>query len=1270
MASEPTWHQISAIFEQALEQPAAVRRAWVAEACSSDKILLREVENLLAAHDRAGGVLDKPHSPLLTEGLWEDVPAAAAGEQVGPYRIVAEIGRGGMGVVYKAEDPRLHRFVALKLLPPTLTAHESAKQRLLAEARAASSLDHPNICTVYDIGQGAQGQLFLAMAHYEGRTLAAKIEAGPLLLDEAVKVTVQVARGLAHAHEMKVIHRDIKPSNILLTERGGVKILDFGLAKQGIIALTDPGTRLGTVAYMPPEQVLGKKVDQRADLWALGVVFYEIVTGQKPFQGEYQDAILYGIVHEDPRPVPEGAKHLSASWHQIVKKALQKELTARYQSADEMLRDLLALQQEVERLPLTAVSTQTGSPGGTTATAPGTPSQKSAKRNIVGREKEGAQLHTALEKCVSDRGGIVCISGEPGIGKTTFVENFLASLSESAPPCYIARGRCSERLAGTEAYLPILEALESLLRGESRDFFARVMKEQAPTWYLQIAPVSAASDPAFADLLADAKVASQERLKRELNGFLQELSRWRPVVIFCDDLHWADISTVDMLSYIGNRSDTMRVLLVGSYRPSDMLLAKHPFLQVRRELQSRGLCHEISLAFLGEEDVERYLALEFPGHKLPPFLGSLVHSRTEGNPLFMTDLLRDMRDRAVIAERDGHWMLAQPVPEVESGLPESIRGMIERKIDKLAESDKHLLAAASVQGQEFDSSTVSAALGGDVNEVEERLMELARVHGLVRLLDEHELPDGTLTQRFAFVHALYQNALYAMLRARQKVSLSGAIGEALARSHAENSSEIASDLAYLFESARQFEKAADYFLTTSDQAASVYANQEAEQLARRAMSNAEKLNGPPRFTRVFAAANRLGQLHLTLSRLEEAVSDFDLAEKTAAEMGDADAQVTAICSSATARFNLRRIEETRQSAQRALEIAKAAGSEKGVASAELVLGLVDMGLGEIAGAHESFGRSVPVLREKGAPLHALEAIGFSGLLHAWQLDYTQAGHAVNWTLQKARQVGAPYHIIMNLFVRGMALFNEGRLGEGLQDLEEGMRLAELTNERYWLSRYPNTLAWAYQELQEPEKALQLNLEGAAIARENRYGKPEAQSHVNLGQLYLSLGEHERALEHLLRAEQIFEQDVWFRWRYYIRLKTAMASFWLARGDTKKAAAYAAESLRFSEPRQARKHMAWAHKVLGDIAVREERFDDGRREYTAGLEVLKHHHCPIIEWKIYVAAAGMASSYGNAPLAEQYLGRSRMLVRTLANSIAEEKVRTQFLRSEVIRPISP
>jgi predicted esterase len=266
------------------------------------------------------------------------------GETVSHYRVIELLGAGGMGVVYKAEDTRLKRPVALKFLAFGLVQDREAKERLVHEAQAASALDHPNICTIHEIDETSDGQLFLAMAYYEGETLKERIARGPLTVDEALDFITQIARGVATAHEAGIIHRDIKPANIILTRRGELKLLDFGLAKlTGQTTLTRTGTTLGTVAYMPPEQIAGRGVDERSDVWALGIVFYEMLTGQRPFRGDHEVAVIQAIAHDPPRPLRDLRRETPAEFEPIVARALQKEPKDRYASARAFLQDVEAL---------------------------------------------------------------------------------------------------------------------------------------------------------------------------------------------------------------------------------------------------------------------------------------------------------------------------------------------------------------------------------------------------------------------------------------------------------------------------------------------------------------------------------------------------------------------------------------------------------------------------------------------------------------------------------------------------------------------------------------------------------------------------------------------------------------------------------------------------------------------------------------------------------------------------------------------------------------
>ncbi len=271
------------------------------------------------------------------------------GTTISHYRITEKLGEGGMGVVYKAEDLRLQRSVALKFLPLNSLGNEEAKARFLREARAAAALQHPNICTVHEIDE-ADGRMFIAMAYLEGDDLTKGIERGRLSVERLLDIAMQVARGLQEAHSKGVVHRDIKPANIMDTTTGQAVLMDFGLAQLASAAskLSREGTRVGTSLYMSPEQTTGEKLDHRTDIWALGVVLYEMVTGQTPFQGHYEQAILYSILHEEPPAITALRTNIAPELERIVNKCLAKRAQERYQTVSDLLADLSALKRGTE----------------------------------------------------------------------------------------------------------------------------------------------------------------------------------------------------------------------------------------------------------------------------------------------------------------------------------------------------------------------------------------------------------------------------------------------------------------------------------------------------------------------------------------------------------------------------------------------------------------------------------------------------------------------------------------------------------------------------------------------------------------------------------------------------------------------------------------------------------------------------------------------------------------------------------------------------------
>ena len=462
-----------------------------------------------------------------------------------------------------------------------------------------------------------------------------------------------------------------------------------------------------------------------------------------------------------------------------------------------------------------------------------TPRRSDSERRSVGRREALTQLSEAFDSVSKGRGMLVCISGEAGIGKSTFVEEFLGELSLSPETCRIGRGRCSERLAGTEAYLPLLDGLADLISTADGPL-AGLLREVAPLWSGQIASTDF-QQPSEGGPLHQATTGTQERLKRELAAFLREACRDAPVIFFFDDLQWVDLSTVDMLAYVSRHFEVIPALIIVSYRPEELLDQNHPFLSIKQDLQGRGFCRELQLALLTRANIEEYLALRFPRHRFPSQFINLVHATTEGNPLFIVNVLDHLCNQHIISHADGQWVLSQSIPDVGRDLPQSIRAMIQRKIDTLSAIDRQLLVAASVQGYEFDSAVVAGVLNRDAAEIEEQLGRIDRIHNFVRDLGEQEFPDRTVTVRYRFVHILYQNILFASIAPTRRTLLSRQVGIGLERFYGDRTADIASELAVLYRAAREFSLSAHYFGQAARKAADVFAFEEALALGRRAI---------------------------------------------------------------------------------------------------------------------------------------------------------------------------------------------------------------------------------------------------------------------------------------------------------------------------------------------------------------------------------------------------------------------------------------------------
>jgi len=393
---------------------------------------------------------------------------------------------------------------------------------------------------------------------------------------------------------------------------------------------------------------------------------------------------------------------------------------------------------------------------------------------LVGREAELDRLRGLLERALDGRRQVVFISGEAGIGKTALVEAFLLRAAAD-PQVWLARGQCLEQFGPGEAYLPALEAVSRLCQEPGRERFVDLLRRHAPTWLLQTPWLLPASE---LEALRRNTHGSRERMLREIAEAIEALTAETPLVLALEDLHWSDYSTLDLISYLARRRERARLLVIGVYRSAEAILQEHPLISVKQELQMKRLCEELALESLGETAVGEYLCRRFPPpQRFLDGLARLIHGRARGNPLFMVNVVDYLEAEGLIAERGGQWRLNVALAEIELGVPEGVRQMIENQLGRLSRDQRQALEVASVAGAEFDVASVAACLEKGAMEVEEMCEEMARRHQFLREAPIVEMPDGSAPARYGFMHSLYQNVLYQRMaearRSRLRLMMGG-----------------------------------------------------------------------------------------------------------------------------------------------------------------------------------------------------------------------------------------------------------------------------------------------------------------------------------------------------------------------------------------------------------------------------------------------------------------------------------------------------------------
>jgi tetratricopeptide (TPR) repeat protein len=740
----------------------------------------------------------------------------------GRYQVKRFLGEGGRKKVYLAHDALLDRDVAFALLK-TETLDDVDRSRITREAQAMGRLgSHPHIVTVFDLGEH-EGQPYIVAELMAGGDVEGLMEKAPqhrLPLEQALDIAKSVCLGLEFAHAKGIVHRDLKPGNVWLTADGTAKIGDFGLALAvDLSRLTQSGMMVGTVSYMPPEQAMGGQVTPQADLYSLGAMLYEMVTGRPPFLGDDPVAIIGQHINTPP---------VSPTWHRpdlppaleaLILQLLEKDPQRRPASAADVRQALESIEaRKVAEAPPAEAPTLAESP--------------LYRRVFVGREAELKRLQSAFNGAVSGNGSLVMVVGEPGIGKTALCEQLATYVALRGGRTLV--GHCYEEGSLSLPYLAFVEALRSYVLAREVDDLreeldtgaadvARIVSEVRERLRVEVRPPGDPEEERY-------------RLLQAVSGFLSNAATVQPLLVVLEDLHDADQGTLEMLTHVARSLAGMRVLLVGTYRDVEVDRA-HPLSAALAELRRAATYGRVLLRGLNADEVRRMLE-GITGQEIPWGLAEAVHRQTEGNPLFVQEVVRYMAEEGLIAREEGRWRPTGPTP-LEMSIPEGLRHVIGKRLSLLSAECNRLLSIAAVIGREFRLQVLQRVAGTSEGALFAALEEAKGA----AVVEERALVGAAVSYRFA--HAFFRQALYEEMIAPRRIRLHQQVARALEEVYAarleEHAAELAEHFSYSSDPA-DLAKAVAYGELAAGRATSVYAYGEAVRLLEQALQVQEVLD--------------------------------------------------------------------------------------------------------------------------------------------------------------------------------------------------------------------------------------------------------------------------------------------------------------------------------------------------------------------------------------------------------------------------------------------
>jgi DNA-binding SARP family transcriptional activator len=834
---EPAHRQLMRLYAWSGRQAAALRQYAECEKVLRDELGLapdEETTELYAAIKERRDVAppgDGTVAPVVsqTDGLHER------------YHLESEIGRGGMGVVYRARDTLLERDVAVKELSGA-ALNEEGRAKLLHEARAAASLNHPNIASVFDAGQ-AGGLLFIVMELVEGGSLH---ERQPRELKEIIGIARQICSALEHAHTQGVVHRDLKPENVLLAPDGSAKLVDFGLARPVASRLTSEGTIAGTAFYLAPELALGQGFDGRADLYALGVMLYELTTGRLPFFGDDPVAVITQHLHAPVVPPRAKKPDIPLALDTLIMRLLSKNPQDRPALAADVLRVL----EQPDLLDSGVVPTQE---------PPAL--ERIGRGRMVGREREFGRARALWNKTLSGRGQTLLISGDPGIGKTRLVQELVTQVRVAGATALV--GACYPEGGGP--YAPFAQILRKAFQdgaGDDLDLPAFVLAD-----LLTIAPALRLRYPDMPPNPPLGPEAEQQRVFESVVAFCTALSERAPLLLVLEDAHWADSDTLSLFRQLARRAPRQRVMLVTTHREVEAESTRQ-LQQVRLDLHREGLSTRLKLTQLDRAGAEQLLAALFEEEITPGFLDSIYH-RTEGNPFFMVEVCKALVESGELYHAEGRW---NQRTAGELRIPQSVRVAVQSRVAQLSSEAQEALRLAAVIGREFGFDTLAEASQRDEATLIDALEAAERAH-----LIEAVSGQGGVT--FTFAHALIPSTLYESVSMLRRRRLHRSVAAAIEVLHPGDESRLAG-LAHHYAGAGDRERARVCYLRAGDHAWRSVAFAEAAGHYRAALERWPDAEGPARaetLRRLLECLWMTGDLQEALEAYEESHAVFETA---------------------------------------------------------------------------------------------------------------------------------------------------------------------------------------------------------------------------------------------------------------------------------------------------------------------------------------------------------------------------------------------------------